>query len=33
MKVAISGAEIAGPTLAFWLLEAGHQPTLIKAPS
>ena len=31
MKVAISGAGIAGPTLAFWLLEAGHQPTLIEA--
>ena len=33
MKIAINGAGIAGPTLAYWLLRAGHQPTLIeKAP-
>lgn len=31
MKIAISGAGIAGPTLAFWLLKAGHEPTLIEA--
>lgn len=30
MKIAISGAGIAGPTLAHWLLRAGHQPTLIE---
>jgi 2-polyprenyl-6-methoxyphenol hydroxylase-like FAD-dependent oxidoreductase len=33
VKIAISGAGIAGPTLAHWLLRAGHEPTLIeKAP-
>lgn len=33
MKVAIVGAGIAGPTLAYWLRRYGHQPTLIeKAP-
>ena len=33
MKVAISGAGVAGPTLAYWLLRGGHEPTLIeKAP-
>lgn len=33
MRIAISGAGIAGPTLAHWLLRAGHEPTLIeKAP-
>ena len=32
MKVLIAG--IAGPTLAYWLLRAGHQPTLVdRAPS
>lgn len=31
MKVAISGAGVSGPTLAFWLLRGGHQPTLIEA--
>jgi 2-polyprenyl-6-methoxyphenol hydroxylase-like FAD-dependent oxidoreductase len=30
MKIAISGAGVAGPTLAFWLLRAGHTPTLIE---
>ena len=30
MKIAISGAGIAGPTLAHWLLRAGHAPTLIE---
>jgi 2-polyprenyl-6-methoxyphenol hydroxylase-like FAD-dependent oxidoreductase len=30
MKIAISGAGIAGPTLAHWLLRAGHEPTLIE---
>lgn len=33
MKVLISGAGIAGPTLAFWLLHYGMEPTLVeKAP-
>ncbi len=33
MKVAIVGAGIAGPTLAYWLSRYGHEPTLIeKAP-
>ena len=31
VKVAINGAGIAGPTLAFWLLRHGHFPTLIEA--
>jgi 2-polyprenyl-6-methoxyphenol hydroxylase-like FAD-dependent oxidoreductase len=30
VKVLIVGAGIAGPTLAFWLLRAGHQPTLVE---
>lgn len=30
MKVLIVGAGIAGPTLAYWLLHAGHQPTLVE---
>jgi 2-polyprenyl-6-methoxyphenol hydroxylase-like FAD-dependent oxidoreductase len=30
MKVAIVGAGIAGPTLAYWLLRYGHEPTLIE---
>lgn len=30
MRIAISGAGIAGPTLAHWLLRAGHEPTLIE---
>ena len=30
MKVAISGAGIAGPTLAYWLWRAGHTPTLVE---
>lgn len=29
MKVLIAGAGIAGPTLAYWLLQAGHRPTLV----
>lgn len=34
MKIAISGAGVAGPTLAYWLLRAGHEVTLIEsAPS
>lgn len=34
MKVAIVGAGIAGPTLAYWLWHYGHEPTLIeKAPT
>lgn len=33
MRIAISGAGIAGPTLAWWLREGGHEPFLIeKAP-
>ena len=33
MKIAISGAGVAGPTLAYWLHRCGHEPTLIeKAP-
>ena len=33
MKIAINGAGVAGPTLAYWLLRSGHEPTLIeKAP-
>lgn len=31
MKVAISGAGVAGPTLAYWLMRHGHSPTLIEA--
>jgi 2-polyprenyl-6-methoxyphenol hydroxylase-like FAD-dependent oxidoreductase len=31
MKIAISGAGVAGPTLAYWLLRGGHEPTLIEA--
>jgi 2-polyprenyl-6-methoxyphenol hydroxylase-like FAD-dependent oxidoreductase len=30
MKVAISGAGIAGATLAYWLLHTGHEPILIE---
>ena len=30
MRIAISGAGIAGPTLAYWLCRAGHVPTLIE---
>lgn len=30
MRVAISGAGVAGPALAYWLHRAGHQPTLIE---
>jgi len=30
MKVAIVGAGIAGPTLAYWLWRYGHEPTLIE---
>ncbi|KUH83473.1 MULTISPECIES: FAD-binding domain [unclassified Mycobacterium] len=34
MKVAISGAGVAGPAFAHWMLRAGHEVTLIeKAPS
>jgi 2-polyprenyl-6-methoxyphenol hydroxylase-like FAD-dependent oxidoreductase len=31
MRVLISGAGIAGPTLAYWLAHHGHQPTIIEA--
>lgn len=30
MKIAISGAGIAGTTLAYWLLRAGHEPLIIE---
>jgi 2-polyprenyl-6-methoxyphenol hydroxylase-like FAD-dependent oxidoreductase len=30
VKVLIVGAGIAGPTLAYWLLRAGHEPTLVE---
>jgi 2-polyprenyl-6-methoxyphenol hydroxylase-like FAD-dependent oxidoreductase len=30
MKIAISGAGVAGPALAYWLLRSGHEPTLIE---
>lgn len=30
MKILIVGAGIAGPTLAYWLLKAGHEPTLVE---
>jgi 2-polyprenyl-6-methoxyphenol hydroxylase-like FAD-dependent oxidoreductase len=30
MKVLIVGAGMAGPTLAYWLLQAGHEPTLVE---
>jgi 2-polyprenyl-6-methoxyphenol hydroxylase-like FAD-dependent oxidoreductase len=30
MKVLVSGAGIAGPTLAHWLLRGGHEPTLVE---
>ncbi|WP_433038107.1 FAD-binding domain [Actinomycetospora sp. CA-053990] len=30
MKVLVVGAGIAGPTLAYWLLRAGHEPTLVE---
>lgn len=30
MRIAISGAGVAGPTLAFWLRRIGHEPTLIE---
>ena len=29
MKVLIVGVRIAGPTLAYWLLRAGHEVTLV----
>ena len=34
LKIAINGAGIAGPALAYWLDRSGHEPTLIeKAPN
>lgn len=34
MKILISGAGIAGPTLAFWLKKYGHEPVIVeRAPS
>ena len=29
-RVLISGASVAGPTLAYWLLKAGYQVTLVE---
>jgi len=31
MKILISGAGIAGPTLAYWLLPYGFKPTIVEA--
>ncbi len=31
MRILISGAGVAGPTLAFWLLHYGHEPTLVES--
>jgi 2-polyprenyl-6-methoxyphenol hydroxylase-like FAD-dependent oxidoreductase len=33
VRIAISGAGVAGPALAHWLLRTGHQPTLIEQAS
>lgn len=33
MKIAINGAGIAGPALAYWLLHHGHEPVLIEKAS
>jgi 2-polyprenyl-6-methoxyphenol hydroxylase-like FAD-dependent oxidoreductase len=30
MKIAINGAGVAGPALAYWLHRSGHEPTLIE---
>jgi 2-polyprenyl-6-methoxyphenol hydroxylase-like FAD-dependent oxidoreductase len=30
MKILVVGSGIAGPTLAYWLLRAGHEPTLVE---
>jgi 2-polyprenyl-6-methoxyphenol hydroxylase-like FAD-dependent oxidoreductase len=30
MRVLISGVGIAGPTLAYWLLRHGFEPTLVE---
>ena len=30
MKILVSGAGIAGPTLAHWLLRGGHEPVLVE---
>ncbi len=30
MRVLVVGAGIAGPTLAYWLLHTGHEPTLVE---
>ncbi|HVV22265.1 MAG TPA: FAD-dependent oxidoreductase, partial [Pseudonocardiaceae bacterium] len=30
MKILISGASIAGPTLAYWLAVHGHRPTVVE---
>lgn len=31
MKILISGAGIAGPTLAYWLLQYGFEPTVVES--
>ena len=33
MRVWIGGAGIAGPTLAYWLIQAGHTPSRASRPS
>ena len=30
MRILISGAGIAGPTLAYWLLDHGHEPVIVE---
>jgi 2-polyprenyl-6-methoxyphenol hydroxylase-like FAD-dependent oxidoreductase len=30
VKIAICGAGVAGPALAYWLRRTGHEPTLIE---
>ena len=30
MRVLVVGAGVAGPTLAYWLLRTGHEPTLVE---
>jgi 2-polyprenyl-6-methoxyphenol hydroxylase-like FAD-dependent oxidoreductase len=31
VRILISGAGIAGPTLAYWLAEYGFEPTIVEA--
>ena len=30
MKIAINGAGVAGPTLAYWLIKGGHEVLLVE---